>query len=95
MKKITLFVVASLVLCSAAFASESKVICSVNGIYLNLGGDAVSSQRLESPINRQIQEAQKDGYTIVSAPSVSFTPLYDFPRDKWASTAVCVTVTKP
>ena len=71
---------------SLAFASESKVICGSDTDYYGPTSFDYSVKEL----NQGIAQSLKDGYTVVSAPSIA----YSASSGHEGSTA-CVTVTKP
>ena len=86
-------VLSLLVVTSVAFAGESKVIC--DGDIKSLG--SISSGTLADRLNDKIASAAKDGFTQVSAPSLSFGPSSGI-HDQYGGqiySMICVTITKP
>lgn len=78
---------------TASFGAESKVICYGNIVSVH----EISSGSIGNGVNYQIASAAKDGFTIVSAPSVAYGPQSNM-HDEYGQmvyASVCVTVTKP
>lgn len=76
-------------LSTGALASESKVICDAR-----VETSFFKTEFFASSLNGKIDDAAKDGFTVVSAPSIAFTPVNPTGIPGYTQ-AICVTVTKP